>query len=165
MLYSTLGSKVATISSGQFPWRQEGAEILADDWYPDWGARSVAPEVVLTWTDGNLKLDTAAMKKKALLAARLPALKLAIAEQFRSFSQNPSSGDVNRAPPELANIVFDLYYCGMRDLAHKFYDSSWPKGRPGKQAYWLFLMNELDKSRYWPKIKMLNTTEVRQPLP
>jgi hypothetical protein len=149
-------TKVATIPGGSFRWHLVGAKIIANDCYPIWGARSVAPEVVLTWTNGNLRLDIAAMRQKGSAFKDLRKLRLAITNQFGRYPKNHDKYIVNYAPPELASAIFDFYYCGRCDLAGKFYDQCWPKGRPGKRDYWEFLTSELRKSYYWSMIKILN---------
>jgi hypothetical protein len=145
--------KLANISNGFAHLRVDPADragvnhIRATDSHPNWGARSVTCDVILKWDGRDFVLDRVAMRKSAPTKETLQLLAQVIKEEFVRLPED--SGEViNAAPPELAEEILTLFYCGQNVRAHQFYNSCWPKGRSGKQAYWSLIMQEAKRSKY-----------------
>jgi len=134
------------------------ASKLTEDQYDAWGARSVAPTIILKLEDastGRYAFDAEAMKAAAPHKEQLVWAQELISSEF--FRHPDSAETIGLAPPELAEKVFQLYYCGRAKEARHFFDQCWPKSHPGKQRYWKFLMQELKQSRYYANVMALNS--------
>jgi hypothetical protein len=130
-------------------------EIVTEDLYRDFGIEAIAPQVMLKWSHGKFVLDTAEMKKRRLNANSGGLLHTTISDKFKNIS--PDAGEtITQAPPDLADQIIGMYYCGEGRKAKTYFDKCWPQRAGGKKAYWSFLISEMKKSPYWPEIKALN---------
>lgn len=160
--------KVCTLSNGKceatlVPDRKahDVYELAMYDWYDNLGgARAVAPTVTLFWNGSRLAIDPSAMKNEPPDDEHTSDLRQAIGEQFAGMpivsGADKSQSMLEAAPPELAAEVIDRVYMGNCKEARRFLDRTWPKNRPGKEAFWSFLKQEMRKSPYWLQIVSLN---------
>ncbi len=123
------------------------SKIVVTDYLPDFGIQAVAPQIIFYYCDGEFRFDT------ELMAKYLPTKSERIDWQKNLATQLKTSNDI---PVELADEIFDYYYCGQAKEARAFLDSCWPAKRPGKDAYWKFIVNEIKKSPYHNEIESVN---------
>ncbi len=123
------------------------SKIVVTDCLPDFGIQAVAPQIIFHYADGAFRFDT------ELMAKHLPTKSERIDWQKNFATQLKTSKDI---PVELADEIFDYYYCGQAKQARVFLDSCWPAKRPGKEAYWKFIVNEIKKSPYHDEIESVN---------
>jgi len=88
------------------------------------------------------------------------SLRKVIKDEFQKLPNFPTQA-IELAPPELADEVLDLYYSGHAKIAQHFYDSCWPKNRPGKNDFWSFMMNQAKQRQFWPEIEKMNHLKSR----
>ena len=129
--------KIATIENGYNelkldPLGSNKFEIRAVDYYPDWGADSIAPEILLQWNGTKFTLDTKSMKIAPVAEGKLKAMSAAIAEQFKLLANDDTTPPINLAPPLLARYIFGFYYGGQSKTGMLLYDMAWRSRQAGE---------------------------------
>jgi hypothetical protein len=158
--FSDVVTKIGAVKNGFDHIRLEPAdggafELGANDSFPDWGADGVAVDVILKWNGSRFELDQDRMKHSAPTREEYEHRKNNVREEFERIANNEKLA-IAMAPPELAEYIVKLYYCGHGDLARKQFNDMWPSGRPGREKFWALIMDELKKSPYWADVESLN---------
>ena len=148
--------KIATIANGYSRIQMQTTdvpgcyEIMANDWFSNLGARAIAPEVLLTYRSGELRLDVKAMQKPAPGKKQLALMRKTIRAEFGRKDDG--------VPAQLAAQVLDLYYSGNAKQARTFFDSAWAGTNTSKEKYWHYLMTEAARSPYWTDVLAMNNS-------
>jgi GTP-binding protein EngB required for normal cell division len=151
--------KAATLEQGEWTEggfkRQNDGEYLFYGWDPAVRmkgaafADSVAPEVILRYSNGSFHLAADLMRKPPPSVEELNAKAGEIASNFIWSTQD--------TPGAFWQYVLDLTYSGNSHSADEFVALAWPTQRTDKAERMQEFLEKLKKSPYWADLQALNT--------
>jgi hypothetical protein len=137
-----------------------GLTIEIHDWtFANWNtdfADSPAPKVILHFNDNAYRMAPDLMRASVLRASDLPVR----AAEVKSYAPSAKGGTWPQAKvsPQLWSTMLDLIYSGHAEDASKFLDDAWPPKVQGKDAFARDFRAQLAKSKYWPAVEAMNTS-------
>jgi hypothetical protein len=148
---------ISTIYTAETPLleRQRNSEMMelsVSDPNLDCGAHGRPASVLIKWNQNKFVVDRQEMKKQNPYSSTCKGFNQAIAEEFKHLESDDHI-PITFAPPEFAEQIISMYYCGDGFRAKQYFENHWPKSSPGKAEYWRSLMAELKISPYWPGSK------------
>ncbi len=134
--------------------------VQIHDWtFANWNtdfADSPAPKVILRYSDNAYRIASDLMRAPPTSPSDLATR----ASTVKNYPPSAKGGEWPRAQvsPDLWGTMLDLIYSGHAEEAWKFLDAAWPPKITGKEKFANDFRTQLSKSKYWPAVEAMNST-------